>query len=536
MDTKRYVFEALTRHNYFPNQKLSIKEIPPCFGTTTFTPEVAQILAQTKKEAVRGRLGYDHVEYAATRHNNVPRKLGLVHPRAYADLVTIMHSHWDHLAWVCENDRSMIKPELHQDGRMLVMNYEDPNKKIVRELNDSFASSFRVTTDISGCFPGIYSHAIEWALDGIDSSKERLRDRGPQHWSSDLDRAQRQCKRNETQGIPIGPASSSIVVEVILGKVDQELAQAGFNFRRHIDDYVCYCSTLEQTDAFLQTLGKLLRNYKLNLNLHKTSVVDLPAALQADWVAELNGALPSRFITQAHNARTLLGSEVIQYLNFAIRLNKQTPDGSVLKYAIGSIINFIDPSGVYEVFDYILNLSWYFPLLLPYLEILIEKDYFDTSSYGGQLNTIALLNAKSFRSDGISWPLYYLKKHNLPIDYQVIDAVLASEDCLGLLSLYQFEQAQEMVVNFASRKTRLDVYSKDQYWLLLYQLYLDQKLANPYMDDCFPVLQQHAVNFMVVPNQPSTPAELYCDYLDNPFREEDEPILPYLSWLKSRKK
>ncbi|MDZ7904226.1 MAG: hypothetical protein U5L01_17610 [Rheinheimera sp.] len=41
---------------------------------------------------------------------------------------------------------------------------------------------------------------------------------------------QRKTKRNETQGIPVGPATSSIVSEIILGRIDTELAAKGYEY------------------------------------------------------------------------------------------------------------------------------------------------------------------------------------------------------------------------------------------------------------------------------------------------------------------
>ena len=41
-DNKRTLYEALTRYNYFPNQRASVGELPPSIDTRQFTPEVAE--------------------------------------------------------------------------------------------------------------------------------------------------------------------------------------------------------------------------------------------------------------------------------------------------------------------------------------------------------------------------------------------------------------------------------------------------------------------------------------------------------------
>ena len=123
-DDKRALYEALTRYNYFPNQRVNIGELPPSLDTRQFTPEVAEAIS--KLEEIKGRFGYDLVEYKATRYNNVPRVLGLIHPRAYSSLAKCIHDNWDHLKSVTVNENSIIKPEFYPtEKRLIVMNYED---------------------------------------------------------------------------------------------------------------------------------------------------------------------------------------------------------------------------------------------------------------------------------------------------------------------------------------------------------------------------------------------------------------------------
>lgn len=529
-DEKRFVFEAITRYNYFPNQKASIGEVPPIYSSRTFTPEVSNKLASIVDSQERRHSGYDLVEYFATRHNNVPRTLSVIHPVPYSRIARLMHENWEELRHVCFNEVSMIKPDVHQDGRMLVMNYEGPEKKIIRELGDGFGCKFRVNTDISGCFNGIYSHAIEWAVVGMDAAKQRIANRGGRTWSADLDQLQSHSKRKETQGIPIGPATSSVIVELILGKVDQRLIEAGFRFRRHIDDYVCYCEGREQAEQFLRVLGTALRDFKLHLNLHKTSISELPSTLNDDWITRINAALPQRFVTASHETRTLLLHEVIQFLDFAVQLNKRTPDASVLKYAISSTIHAIDESAFSAVFDYILNLSWHYPILLPYLDVLLGKDTLDPISYESQLNQIISVNAVSGRSDGMAWGLYYLKKYGLALHEEVARKVVATRDCFGLLGVYFLGSYRGQIAEIAQQIIGLHNYERDRYWLLLYQLYLDNVIPNPYGDDSFPLLKENEVNFVIEKNHALTRAERYAQYLVNPFRAADEAIVSFDAW------
>lgn len=171
--TKRKFYKALTRYNYFPNQKSSIGELPPLLSTRQFTPEVCEALAELNESKTREGSGYDVVAYHATRYNNAFRELSLIHPKAYSLLAKHLHDHWDKIKPFTTSESSIIKPEEHEDGRIMVMNYEDPIEKTTRALTESFGMRYQVKADISNCFNSVYSHAIAWGLSGLRIRKDK---------------------------------------------------------------------------------------------------------------------------------------------------------------------------------------------------------------------------------------------------------------------------------------------------------------------------------------------------------------------------
>ncbi|MFP3360814.1 RNA-directed DNA polymerase, partial [Planococcus sp. SIMBA_143] len=84
---------------------------------------------------------------------------------------------------------------------------------------------YRVRTDIANFYKSIYSHSLPWALIGIAEAKGN---RGSSHWYNKIDKATRISQRNETKGITIGPATSSILSEIILFPVDAHLRCKGY--------------------------------------------------------------------------------------------------------------------------------------------------------------------------------------------------------------------------------------------------------------------------------------------------------------------
>jgi len=56
-DAKRHLYEGLTRHNYFPNQKEGACELPPCFSTLSYTPEIVELLKKLPEVTFQQKLG-----------------------------------------------------------------------------------------------------------------------------------------------------------------------------------------------------------------------------------------------------------------------------------------------------------------------------------------------------------------------------------------------------------------------------------------------------------------------------------------------
>ena len=530
LSSERHFSEALTRWNYFPNQKGSASELPPCFTTRRFTPEIAVELSNLPIQDTRKQHWFDLVEYRVTRYNNISRTLALLHPLAYARLHARIMANYDEITKLTSSDQSAIRVEEHIDGRMIIMNYESHEARTNTALEDTFGKRFRAHTDISNCFGSVYSHSLEWAIQGYDEAKKNLYAK-PKHWSSLLDIAFRNTKRNETSGLPIGPAASNLAVEIILCRIDKVLDGYGFIFTRYIDDYTAYCETHDEAQSFIRLLGQELSSYRLSLNLTKTSIKELPEPLQDSWTSLLNNALPKR--TDNEGLLTLNTSEAINFLDFAVRLNNETPDGSVLRYAISAIAPRANNEAAVAIFNYTLNLSWHFPALLPLLEkIDARSDEYDVDATHDKLNKIITINALHRRSDGMCWALYYLKQLNREPGNNQITEVINSEDCAAITMLCKFNNSIALAKEYALRViNNATLYELDQNWLLLYELFLHDHIDDPYpTESTFALLKKYDVSFLY-PADRSSHAEQYCHVLSNPFQIPGQTA-PFNQWMR----
>lgn len=404
--------------------------------------------------------------------------MAVPHPLPYIQLAKCISDNWDELKFTASNDESRIKPQEHSDGRLIIMDYETAINKVRRVSKTSFGKKFIVRTDISNCFPSIYSHSIPWALVGMPTAKNTMSDRDI--WYNKLDRHQRMMKRNETVGVPIGPATSNVIVEAILGKIDEALVQEGFvfaregSFSRFIDDYTAYCNSHEDARRFLSFLGDRLEQYKLVINAKKTEFSEQPTPLNPLWLSELS--------TRLSGSHTFAQIDAIRYLDFALTLMASNPDGSVLKYVAKSLLAKAKIGR--PLLSYLLNLSFYHPILLPLFYTRLPNTAL-LRPFKDELLMILGENARNKRSDGMVWAIYYLKTLGFEIPSDLASMIRNTEDCFAITLLYLSSPDHEkLVVDFANwLLDQKDIYLADRYWLLLYQLFFDSKIPNPYEDE-----------------------------------------------------
>lgn len=498
MVEKDFLLNALLCHNYLPTARRAKEELPPFFSTTSLTPDIARELVKIDTRAG----GYDQLEYKLTRFNSVSRLLAVPHPLPYAKLCLAIHENWEHFGYIVNNSCSQIKPQTFSDGRVIIMNgYGDSAEKANKQLDDAFGMRYRVKTDIANCFPSLYSHALPWALVGFEEAKAMRPPKFASTWFNQIDKHLRSCKRDETQGVAIGPATSSIIAEAILGRIDEALLKQSFRFVRYIDDYCCHCETEEHAQDFVRAVEREAAKFKLQLNIKKTEFARLPQPVTDSWVVELGRWVPKDDEWTAF--------DVFRYLDYAVSLAERYPEGSVLKFSAKIVANaklaFMCDM---RALNYLLALAFHRPELLPVLTHLIEGGYirfgdamWDIHGSNIKLNLIAKENAKLMRSDGMCWSLFHLGRLNAVVSDDTAKVVIESLDAMAILALFwASDKHQNLVVDFCNRLDRNDLYELDRYWMLIYELFIGGHIENPYDDGVFELLKSYGVGFLLPKN------------------------------------
>jgi len=464
----KFVKEGLLKSNYFPLQKNRNEELPSIFNSELFSTDVADELVSIRLR----KGGYDDLSFNVTRFNNVHRKISIPHPLPYAHLVNTITENWNSISHIEENENSIIRPLKHKDGRIIIMTYEQSKRKTKRYNDSCKGKKFIVHSDISNFYPSIYTHSIPWALLGLQAAKLNQKD----GFENKLDKQQRMMKRDESTGIAIGPGTSNIVSEIILYEVDKLLKDKGYEFYRFIDDYTAFCSTYEESESFIRDLSEFLSTYGLLLNIKKTEIKKLPKPTAADWVSDLGSRISQR--TKVNEFYC------IKMLDYAIGLQEKNAGGSILKFTLKSLINKATPTAKIALLDYSVNLIMHYPILLPLIGDLLSVVTRESndSYYKSLVFTLneCIINKNS---DGMVWCLFYIAKYYSEIlSDDIAEKIINTCDVIAITTLYLFKAHQQKVIVFCQSVLQMSLFDIDQYWLLLYQVFLDKRIENPYKD------------------------------------------------------
>lgn len=522
---KENLLRGLLQYNYFPRTHDQKEEMPEIFSSVKFTPDIA-----TKLLAIQYRKkgGYDIMPFRRTRHPNIPRMMGIPHPRAYVELVKNITDNWDeHIQHCCQSENSSLTFEVQPDYRIIVHKYDrlvEDGELQNPDYSLDFGMKYRIKTDITNFYHSIYSHSLPWAL---VTHKVAKKQRDAELWYNRIDGSVQLCQRGETKGVPIGPATSSILSEIILFQVDKALREKGYRFSRYIDDYTGYEETKSRADQFLSDLTKELERYALALNPKKTTILEMPVPTKEKWVTEINLYL-GLDEPDGENQETKIGFKQLRLIiDRAIALSAESPDGSVIKYAFSAVLDkgVRDHEAEIYLLESLLKYAFYFPALVPlYARWGQSWTPFTVGNVGKRFLKLLSYSLDQGQTDNTVWCLYFLLQLAEPVGEDVLLRCFQDGAPMVMLMGYLFAQRRKMSIApikaWAKEKGRdlsaqnIDAYDIDRYWLVFYQLYFDNVIsAPPYTDvndkKVFETMKSEGVTFVDMGLMPDPIAEMF---------------------------
>lgn len=405
------------------------EKLPPVFSSESFL----KLCKRKRHNFGVNKEGHGFITYRYAQNHHSYRLFGIPNPMAHELLCAEIRDHWEEIKKYFEKVTQM---QHHKVSRLHLR--KRPKKKFLFEMNYKnwkvdgepvprmlLGARFCVLTDISKCFPSIYTHAVEWALAGKESVKERRRQNIGGGWEEEIDKRLRCMTNNETHGILIGPHVSNLISEMVLCRIDSELSEK-WNYVRYIDDIECYVSTRDDAENFIRDFDRSLSKYGLSRNTSKTKILDLPKSLQPSWVRALKRyPLPKE-------GELLPYSVASAFMDYVIDLEHQEDNLAVFNYAMKIISRRRVPK---KAAEYLINicshLASIYPYLMAHLENFMESLNCVDKSLLKQLSDMVYsrsINEGNYYST--YYVLYFAVKYGFELDAFNIDEVINSEDCM----------------------------------------------------------------------------------------------------------
>ena len=229
--SKEELYEKLVRYGLFTDK------LPDFLETETFW-----IYCQNKKHNFESKV-YDSIKFESIRNNFIPRLLGIPTPMAHEMLCKCIADNWSEIKNKFKENTKKEKykvsrihiRKMHDKNQLFEMNYNNYKIDGTPEIEILIGKKFLVKTNISTCFPSIYTHSLGWALVGKEIAKQNMNDDGK--WYNQLDKCTRNERYGETHGLIIGPHTSNVLSEIVLTEVDKRMMELGYEYVRNIDDY-----------------------------------------------------------------------------------------------------------------------------------------------------------------------------------------------------------------------------------------------------------------------------------------------------------
>lgn len=187
--------------------------------------------------------------------------------------------------------------------------------------------------DVKKCFASIYTHTIAWAVKGKEWAKAN---RQFDSFEQDFDRLMQKANYDETNGIVVGPEVSRIFAEIILQRIDLNIADAlaalgrtsdSFAIRRYIDDFFVFANDEKLLHEVFEIAQRELQQYKLYVNEAKTTHIDRPFSTpESAAKAAVQGVLTSTLLGWLKELRqSLVAAEFKTLLPRSVELQLSAP-------------------------------------------------------------------------------------------------------------------------------------------------------------------------------------------------------------------
>jgi len=507
------------------------KELVPAFTTENLSLNLHKVIRNAENPH-RKDSKCCHYSFPKIKHHR--RTLGIPNPIHQIKLCQNLISNWSDIKRLLSScDLSKSIPSIGSQKRAVSSPLVQlPNERAIQ----SASSRYRLYADISRYYSTIYTHSISWAIHGKSQAKANFKIKKSEKvnlYGDSIDECVRNTQDRQSIGIPIGPDSSFVIAEIIGTAMDNMLGEllgyqpTGFRF---IDDYYLYFDTFSEAEQALSQLHKILKEFELEINPAKTSIIELPEPLESAWISHIRRCDISPTWREQK-------TEIISFFSQVFEYSKLFSDEQVIKYSLSKIRNenlYINPEN-WSLFESLIlqsimaepsALEVGVKILLGYSKI---DDYkLNKEKIDDTITSIILHHSKLNHSHEIAWALWLSKTLEISVKEEAANKISDIEDSIvALIALDLREQGLISsgldLTRWQSLMTTDDLYSDN--WLLAYEAKIKGWLPSQDRDDhinedeFFGKLKRNNVSFYDSTKQ-VTPVDV-SEFRDDDVSEDD---------------
>jgi hypothetical protein len=402
---KEDVYNWLVTKGYFPEAYV----LPPCFEVTQHPDFGSTYYSTITKNNGKTDLKPDISEFQQVhfpKTNLTDRTFGILNPKIHSDIAFRIANDWETIVNCIFHDDNLVYsysfPVPVDDNKLGEIGNLRSGRMIYEWIemaeNDvasiAFQYKYLITTDIKNFYPSVYTHSIPWALHGKDFIRnQRCPNNHPNRnnytlLGNCLDKLFQNANDGCTNGIPIGPAVSDIVSEIVLSGVDRKLSEALVNASidnavtvvRFKDDYRILAKDESTSRSVIKFLQSALKEYRLELHDGKTEFYSLPNGLFRNWRSEYYNINPE-------NKKNYDFEGFKEVYLSVVSIDKNNPGCGVIDRFLADLINRkdysicikLDSKSLPKVISLLLMLAGLrikaFPKILAIIESILRSDF-----------------------------------------------------------------------------------------------------------------------------------------------------------------
>lgn len=481
------------------------KEIPSEFQTESLAKVLDKIQfdSLTKKEK---SIWAKPVQFTIPNGEGFRRSISIPSPLHQILLSKLISENWEQLrVFLDQSKTSMTTPVASTKENISIESKINIKEKMNIRMKYLHNKNYILQTDISRFYPTIYTHVIPWAFHTKDYIKKNL-DKNSL-LGNKIDSRIQFMQDGQTFGIPIGPATSQVISEIVATAIDvdfDELIDSEVPGFRYTDDIEYYFDTEELAKEALSKIHKVVNSYQLELNPIKTKIIKVPVAFEPVWKEYF-----SRYLFR----KTVRGqrSDLNSYFSRAFSFKHSSKDKGVLQYALKRVRSEIILEENWDVFESLLLHSAFsdhstLPVVLEIIELYIVKNYkINKGKIKEFLEKLINLNISQENHFEVCWALVYSKRIEISLSDEVTNLLLNAEDSITCILTMILKDKGLLNGNFNFSKYKRYLNREELYgsnWLFAYEAF-KQGWLRPYSnpnyvleDSFFKMLYQNDVSFL----------------------------------------